>query len=81
MSDLQDALDLHDRIGPLAEDHWTVPIVAAARRVANPDIEAATAIIYELRYIKDGDEWDDKIEDITKRAVDASSGITKNTDA
>ncbi len=53
----------------------------AARRVANPDIEAATAITYELRYIKDDDEWDDKIENITKRAVDAGFGITKNTDA
>ncbi len=58
-----------------------VKVVDAARRVANPDIEAALVIIYELRYIKDADEWDDKIVDITRRAVAASSGITKNTDA
>ena len=44
----------------------------------NPDYEAAAAITYELRYIKDGDEWDDKIEGITKRAVDAALGITED---
>jgi hypothetical protein len=35
MSDLQDALDLHDSRGPFADDHWTTPIVDAARRVAD----------------------------------------------
>ena len=56
-----------------------VPILEAARKVANPDIEAATAITYELRYIKDDDEWDDEIGDITKRAIFAALGITEDT--
>ena len=55
-------------------------VMDAARKVANLDIEAATAVTYELRYIKDDDEWDDKIEDITRRAVATALGITEDTD-
>ena len=40
------------------------------------DMEAATDIINRLRYIKTGDEWDDKIEDITEEAVKAALSIT-----
>ena len=36
------------------------------------DIDAATDIIGRLRFIRDADEWDDKIEDITKEAVEAA---------
>ena len=41
MSLLQDALDLHDSLGPFTDDHWTTPIVDAARQLANLDHEAA----------------------------------------
>ena len=52
-------------------------VVDAARRVANPNIEAATAITNELRYVKDADDWDDQIENITRRAVHAALGISE----
>ena len=52
-------------------------VVDAARRIANLDIEAATPVIYELRYVKDGDDWDDQIEDITRRAVEIALGISE----
>lgn len=53
------------------------PVLDAARRVANLDIEAATPVIYELRYVKDSDDWDDQIEDITRRAVEIALGISE----
>ncbi len=42
------------------------------------DIEAATAITYELRYIKDDDDWDDEIGGIIKRAIFTALGITED---
>ena len=70
-SELQAAFDRWDsRTRP----EWTTSIVEAARKYANPDIEAATAIIYELRFAKTSDEWDDMIYDITKEAVGAALG-------
>ncbi len=53
-------------------------ITKAARRVANPDIEAATVITNGLRFVKAGDEWDDLIYDITKEAVDAALSVTED---
>ena len=38
------------------------------------DFDAATNITNELRYVKDGDDWDDQIEEITRRAVMAGLG-------
>ncbi len=77
MSDLQDAADrLANRI-PLEPGDREV-LVEAARKWANPDIDAAEAITYKLRYIKDGDEWDDKIYGITKEAVAAALGVTED---
>ena len=73
MSNLSDALDRWETRDDTVKD--TVLIMDAARRVANPDYEAATEITYDLRYIKDGDDWDDQIEDTTKRAVDAALGV------
>ena len=52
----------------------------AARRVANLDIEAATDIINTLRYIDTGDEWDDKLDDITTEAVNTALGLTTEDD-
>ena len=83
MSDLQAAIagvlgwhiDDSDMPTFVRDDHNTV--IEAARRVANPDIEAATAITYDLRYVKDGDDWDDQIEDVTKRAVNAALGVSE----
>ena len=72
MSKLQEALDWTEK-APVSPH---VAILAKyARRVANPDIDSATAITYQLRYIQDGDDWDDKIEDITAEAVNVALGI------
>ncbi len=84
-SELQDALDrLLD-----ATANWTLSasplaagevaaIVEAARKVANPDIEAAVEIIGQLRFAKTADDWDDMIYDVTKEAVEAALGITED---
>ncbi len=40
------------------------------------NIDAATEITNELRFIRDPDDWDDRIGDITKRAVEAAVGAT-----
>ena len=50
----------------------------AARKYANPNIEAATAITNQLRFAKTSDDWDDLIYDITKEAVDAALGVTED---
>ncbi len=76
--DLVGTLTIDDVGGPLTAERIAI-LLEAARKVANPDIEAATAITYELRYIKDDDEWDDEIGDITKRAIFAALGITEGT--
>ena len=49
------------------------------RRVASLDMEAATDITNRLRYIKTGDEWDDKLDGITAEAVNAALGIPRRT--
>ena len=36
------------------------------------DFDAATDIIGQLRYVQDGDDWDDQIEDVTRNAVVAA---------
>ncbi len=77
-SELQAELDHWDK-SPFNRSTGMGAIVKAARKVANLDIDAATAITYELRYIKDDDEWDDEIGDITKRAIFAALGITEGT--
>ena len=53
------------------EDEW---------EFSGVDFDAAEAITYKLRYIKDGDEWDDKIYGITKKAVLAALGIPEDTE-
>ena len=79
MSDLQDALDTVDTAEYGFYEELAI-IVEAARRVVNPDIEAATAITNQLRFIKTGDEWDDLIYDITKEAVDVALSVTEETE-
>jgi len=83
MSDLQDALDEAVIFSRFTDDglRWLVNevIVDAARRAANLDIDKATIVIYQLRYIRDEDEWDDRVGDITEEAVNAALGITENT--
>ena len=80
VEEVREALEDYERPALVGwmEDHPMLDTVLAAARLlvdaAEPDIEAATFIIYELRYIKDADEWDDKIVDITKRAVAAAFG-------
>ncbi len=54
-----------------------VKVVEAARKVANLDIDKATIVIYQLRYIRDEDEWDNEVGDITKQAVNAALGTTE----
>ena len=49
----------------------------AARKVANLDIDAATAVTNQLRFLKTGDAWDDLIYDITKEAVHTALSITE----
>ena len=80
MSKLSDALDNCEvykyaiECGPKLGDSQL--IVDAARRVANLDIDAAVDIAYQLRYVQDGDDWNDQIEDVTKRAVNAALGVS-----
>ncbi len=76
MSDLQAELD-HWDASPYNRITGMTAIVEAARRVANLDREAATKITYDLRYIETDDDWDDKIEDVTRRAVHAALGISE----
>ncbi len=40
------------------------------------NIDAATEIVGRLRYIRNEDDWEDAIEDITKEAVEAAIGVT-----
>ncbi len=83
MSDLQADIDLVLQLNsPIkAIREATERVVEAARRVANLDIDAATAVTNQLRFIKDGDEWDDLIHDITTEAVNKALGITEDADA
>ncbi len=59
MSDLQDAIDRRDEIidlSPWADDNAL--ILAGARLVANPNIEAVAILICELVF---GEDWDREI--------------------
>ena len=75
MSDLQDALN-REASFQYASGDWEL-IQKAAAKYANPDYEAATVVTGQLRYIKTSDDWDDKIEDITREAVNAALDITE----
>ena len=59
-------------------EYWAVELVTnTARKVANLDIDAATAVTNQLRFLKTGDAWDDLIYDITKEAVHTALSITE----
>ena len=80
-SELQAALADWESLGTIRQQElgWMHPLVETARKYANPDYEAATAITNQLRYAKTSDDWDDLIYDITKEAVDAALGVTEDT--
>ena len=80
MSELKDAIDWMFKWSFVEDATKRDLVVNAAKRYANPDIEAATEIINRLRYIETGDEWDDKIEDITAEAVNKALGIITKGD-
>ena len=66
VSELDDALhnwDINQR------PTWVKPIVEAARRVANPDYEAATAVLWGVH-----EAFDAKV--MANRVVNAALGIT-----
>ena len=80
MNDLQDALKRRDTWWNDSNDHQRVKdrqlFVEAARRVANPDMDAATKAVQGRRrcgvlYVGDAQ--------IARVAVDAALGITEDT--
>jgi len=82
VSDLQDALNevvepYQEQLYPTVAGEPLAVIVEAARRVANLDIDKATAVTNVLRYVKVVDEWDDMLYSITEEAVNAALGITE----
>ena len=47
-------------------------LIEAARRYANPNIEAAAIIINGLRHVTTEDGWDESVPVFTKYAIDAA---------
>ncbi len=76
-NELQAALVWVDSDPFVVEERYIVALADAARKVANPDIDKAAIVIYQLRYIRDEDEWDNEVGDITRRAIFAALGITE----
>ena len=65
----------------MSERNWLEGLrLEDEREFSDLDLDAAEAITYKLRFIKDGDDWDDKIYGITKKAVLAALGITEVTE-
>ena len=65
----------------MSERDWLEGLRLEDEREFNDlDFDAATAINNELRFIKNGDDWDDEIYGITKKAVLAALGITEVTE-
>ena len=79
MSDLQDALDLWDIN---QRPTWVEPIVEAARRVANPDIEAAAKAvsIYVHGYEPLSPDQMRLLEKQLTVGIDAALSITEDTE-
>ncbi len=81
MSDLQDDIDfvgtltIHDVGGPLSADR-VVRVVEAARKYANPDMEAFHKALYEWYHSERP-----MSSDVEKELLDAALGITGDADA
>ena len=87
MSDLQDALDLHDEW--MTGVSWNpndphsqaiLVIVEAARKYANPDIEAATEALADALHRVVILPGRFKLEAVAQATVDAALGVTEAPD-
>ncbi len=84
MMTVQQALDLLNRAETLIPPGGAIftmqelaeAITTITHVMRHPNIDAATAITNQLRYIKNEDDWDDQIEDITERAIKAALGLS-----